>query len=212
MIELICKQCGSALRVSDENAGKQGRCPTCGHISRIPAPESAPAEGQESWTVQAAPDQWYPGKGEDADVAEIPLAADPMTKDDRPSPASRPPHIPAVSAGLVLTSFQGVCQVKFDVPTVIDALLIQTIASDLYALVDEQAQRRLVLDFSKVKLLSSQMLGVLINLQKKSAAIKGRLVLCGVRPELMKVFTIMKLEKVLTIVEDEGQAFAALGR
>jgi len=40
-IELTCSQCGRKLRVADDAAGKQARCPACNHISRVPMPAVA---------------------------------------------------------------------------------------------------------------------------------------------------------------------------
>jgi anti-sigma B factor antagonist len=106
---------------------------------------------------------------------------------------------------------QDVTVVEFQQPTLLDAPVIEGLARDLCALIDEQARRKILLDFRKVRLLSSQMLGVLITLQKKSAAIKGRIVLCGLRSDLQKIFTIMRLDKVLAIVPDESKAMELLG-
>jgi hypothetical protein len=38
-------ECGRSLRVKDELAGKQGRCPACGTLLRIPVPEP---EGEDA--------------------------------------------------------------------------------------------------------------------------------------------------------------------
>jgi uncharacterized RDD family membrane protein YckC len=35
-IELSCTQCGRALRVADDAAGKRARCPACGAVTQIP--------------------------------------------------------------------------------------------------------------------------------------------------------------------------------
>lgn len=36
-IELICQGCASKLRVPEEHAGKQARCPSCGAVTPVPA-------------------------------------------------------------------------------------------------------------------------------------------------------------------------------
>ncbi len=113
--------------------------------------------------------------------------------------------------GVVVTPYQEMAVVTFTANSILDGQLIEEIGRDLYALVDEQARRKLILDFNAVRMLSSQMLGVLITLKKKAAAIKGRVVLCSIRPDLLKVFTLTKLDKVLEIVKDEGEAMSALG-
>lgn len=41
-IEFRCHQCGKLLRVGDETAGKQAKCPSCGSIQAIPAASPAP--------------------------------------------------------------------------------------------------------------------------------------------------------------------------
>ncbi len=39
-IEFSCSQCSSILRVPDEHAGKQAKCPSCGAINTIPSGSS----------------------------------------------------------------------------------------------------------------------------------------------------------------------------
>ena len=41
-IEFRCHQCGKLLRVGDETAGKQAKCPSCGAVQMIPAASPAP--------------------------------------------------------------------------------------------------------------------------------------------------------------------------
>lgn len=110
------------------------------------------------------------------------------------------------ASGLVITQIKGVTVVNFRDSSILDGVEVDAIGQELYPLVDEKAVRKLVLDFSSVRFLSSQMLGVLLSLQKKIASIKGRMVICGLRAELFKVFKIMKLEKILTFAESEAKA------
>ena len=114
-------------------------------------------------------------------------------------------------SGLVVTQIRDVTVVNFRDSSILDTVAVETIGRELYPLVDERAARKLILDFSSVRFLSSQMLGVLISLQKKSAAIKGEVVICGLRKELQKVFKIMKLEKVLSFAESEDRALNSFG-
>ena len=122
-----------------------------------------------------------------------------------------PDRVKGMSAsGLVVSQIQGVTLVSFRVASILDGAVVEAIADELYGLVDQQAQRKLVLDFTSVQFLSSSMLGVLIALHKKSKAIKGRVILCGLRPQLLKIFNIMKLQKVLEFADDEQEAFKSL--
>jgi anti-sigma B factor antagonist len=112
---------------------------------------------------------------------------------------------------LVMYPIRDALIVVFSEPMVLDALQVQEIGDELYKLVDGRACRKLVLDLSKVQMLSSAALGVLINLKKKSDAIKGKVVLCGIRKEPMKVFQITHLNKVFDIKANEEEALAVFG-
>ena len=52
---------------------------------------------------------------------------------------------------------------------------------------------------------------LLVLLQKHAASTGGRRVLCGVAKELFEVFTIAKLEKLLTIREGAEAALGTFG-
>jgi anti-sigma B factor antagonist len=112
---------------------------------------------------------------------------------------------------LVMYPIRDALVVVFSEPMVLDALQVQEIGDELYKLVDGRACRKLILDLSKVQMLSSAALGVLINLKKKSDAIKGKVVLCGVRKEPMKVFQITHLNKVFDMKANEEEALAVFG-
>jgi anti-anti-sigma factor len=115
------------------------------------------------------------------------------------------------ASGLVVSRHQGVTVAGFRNAAVLDALAVEAIAAELYALVDERAERRLILDFDGVELLSSQMLGVLLSLHKKAGAIRGKVVVCGLRPRVRQVFKTMNLHKVLEVARDEQRALGRFG-
>ena len=117
----------------------------------------------------------------------------------------------AESSQLIIENLGGVAVVNFDTNNVLDALQIQKMGEELYRLVDEQDRRRLVLDFSRVQMLSSQAIGMLLNLRKKSQAIGGQVLLCGIRSDLMKVFTITQIDKLFKFFDTEKAALAEFG-
>lgn len=117
----------------------------------------------------------------------------------------------AASAGLLIHSIRDVTIVNFSDTTILDTLQVEEIGEQLYALVDQKACKRLVLDFSNVKLLSSSAIGVLITLRKKLDQIKGQVVLCSLRKDLSKVFKITRLDKMFTFCDNEEQALAVFG-
>lgn len=118
---------------------------------------------------------------------------------------------PPTDSGLVVLPIRDLSLVDFQHQSILDAPVIEAIGRQLYAMVDDLARKKIILDFSKVRFLSSQMLGVLITLYKKSKAIRGQVVLVGVRPEILKVFAIMKIDKLMPIVDTEGEAKKILG-
>lgn len=111
---------------------------------------------------------------------------------------------------LVISEYKGVTFVDFQSLSIIDAVLVQSISESLYELVDKKAIRRIVLDFTDVKFMSSQMVGVIVSLNNRAKAIGGIVTLCAMRPELRKVFQIMKLDKILDFAENEDEALKKL--
>ena len=109
---------------------------------------------------------------------------------------------------LVLSQLEDVTVVSFRSSSIIDGVAVEAIAKEVYALVDEKARRKIILDFEQVKFLSSSMLGVLVALQKKTKAIKGRFIIAGLRPDLHKVFKITKLDKILEFADSEQTAMS----
>ncbi len=117
----------------------------------------------------------------------------------------------AARANLLIQSIRDVTIVNFGDSSILDTLQIEQIGAELYDLVDNKNRKKLLLDFSKVRFLSSSALGVLITLQKKSAAIKGKVLLCALRKELMNVFKISCLDRLFEFFDDEEKALASLG-
>ncbi len=110
---------------------------------------------------------------------------------------------------LIVHSIQGVTVVDFGASTMLDAGIIDAIGQELYTLVDEKAAKRIALDFSKVRFLASQAVGVLITLRKKADAIGGEIAICAMREELKRVFKIMNLQKLFSFYPGEKEALAA---
>ena len=108
--------------------------------------------------------------------------------------------------GLVISEVYGVTNVLIEDMSLLDPVSIEAMGQQLYALVDAKARRKVVVDFHRVRHLSSQMIGVVIELHKKSKAIKGHVVLCGLTGDVRRGFTITRLDKLLNIAKDENDA------
>lgn len=116
-----------------------------------------------------------------------------------------------MAARLLIHPFRDVTVVNFQDASILDTVQVEQIGEELYGLVDAKNRKKLILDFTKVQFLSSSALGVLITLKKKCSAIKGEVVICGMRKELKKVFEITNLQKLFTFTDDEEKALARFG-
>jgi len=109
-------------------------------------------------------------------------------------------------SGLVVSQVLGVTVASLRKSSILDAAAVESIGRELYALIDAQARRKVVLDLRMVQFLSSTMLGVLVNAHKKAQAIKGRFIICGLREKLFEVFKITRLDKILEFADSEEEA------
>jgi len=97
--------------------------------------------------------------------------------------------------------------VEFRSPSLMDQIILEDIAKELYRLVEAEDRRKLILDFEKVEYLSSQAIGIILNLKKKLDELKNsKLVLCGVGPKLAELLRITRLDKILTIKPTQREA------
>lgn len=99
--------------------------------------------------------------------------------------------------------------VKFIDKKILDEANIQELGAELFALVEQDNRKLILLDFANVEFLSSAALGKLITLDRKVKTHKGKLKLCGIRPEILEVFQVTKLNKVFDIRKDDAEAIAA---
>ena len=71
---------------------------------------------------------------------------------------------------------------------------------------EKQDLRKIILEFTAVKFMSSQALGVLLKLKKAMDPVHGKIVIVGIRPELHKVFKITNLHKMFTFHDELDKA------
>jgi len=111
------------------------------------------------------------------------------------------------SQSLIMASRVGeVGVVSFLTSQVLDEMNVQQLGTELNNLVDKEYMIKMVINFSKIRFLSSAVLGKLIALNKKISAQKGRLVFCNINPDIMEVFRITRLDKLIPIYDDEDEA------
>jgi anti-anti-sigma factor len=91
----------------------------------------------------------------------------------------------------------------------IDTNQIERIGQQIIDLVSTADSPRVVISFAKVEYLSSTMLNALIAIEKTIKKKSGQLRLSNLHADLQKVFTIMKLNKVMKICETADEAVAS---
>ena len=112
---------------------------------------------------------------------------------------------------LLIQEIKDVTIATFYAPRILDRDHVDRIGEELCLWVEQRNRRKLVLDFTNVKLLSSAVLGVLMDLRGKSERIEGQIVLCGLRPALYKVFVVSKLERLFKFFDTEAKALHFFG-
>lgn len=102
----------------------------------------------------------------------------------------------------------GVTIARFLEKKILDEANIDALGREMFALVEEDGRRSIVLDFSLVEYLSSAALGKLITMHKKVDGAKGKLVLCNIQKDIMDVFKITQLNRVLVLAKDLDDALS----
>jgi anti-sigma B factor antagonist len=113
-------------------------------------------------------------------------------------------------ANLTIQERGEVVMVSFAQTRILDETTIRAIGTEFEKLtLEAAADRKLLLNFKGVDYMSSAMLGQIMRLSKKCKADKINLKLCSICPQVLEVFKITSLNKVLEIENDEATALAA---
>jgi anti-sigma B factor antagonist len=119
----------------------------------------------------------------------------------------------ALHKRIEVTSFRGsagdVGMVQFLDKKLMDLQLVQELSDELFALVEKEQRKNLLLNFANVEFLVSAVLNKLILLDKKVKTTGGKLLLCNVRPEIFDIFAVTRLTQIFQIKRTEQEALAA---
>jgi anti-sigma B factor antagonist len=111
-----------------------------------------------------------------------------------------------ITPPLSVVNVKDVRVVEFTNNKILDEANIADIGNTLNSLIDERAQPKLLLDFATVEHLSSAALGMLINVNKRVKEKNGQLRLANIKPQIMEVFLITKLDKLFRIYGTRNEA------
>jgi len=113
-------------------------------------------------------------------------------------------------ANLAIQERGDVVMVTFTQTRILDENTIRAIGSEFANLtLEAAADHKLLLNFAGVDFMSSAMLGQIVRLNKQCKNDNIKLKLCSICPQVLEVFTITKLDKLIDIAADEATALAA---
>lgn len=110
---------------------------------------------------------------------------------------------------LSVTREKDIRVIEFTNNRILDEANIAEIGNTLNALIDEVDNPKLLLDFGTVDHLSSAALGMLINANNRVRERSGQLRLTNIKPQILEVFVITKLNKLFKILPSRAEALAS---
>jgi anti-sigma B factor antagonist len=117
--------------------------------------------------------------------------------------------MPEASQRLNITDHKDVKVVDFVESKILDEANIADIGQQLTGLVEAKDRPKILLDFHRVDHLSSAALGMLINVNNRVKQQNGQLRLSNIKPQIMEVFEITKLNKLFKILPTRAEALAS---
>lgn len=87
---------------------------------------------------------------------------------------------------------------------------IAAIESSVMPLIEKTYGMNLIMNFSRVKFLTSSALGLLIRISKRSYENNGKLLLCNIEPKIYQIFEITRLDQVFSIFDTQAEALESL--
>ena len=112
-------------------------------------------------------------------------------------------------AQIVSQKNRGVVVIYINESKLLDERLIHEVGVALIAALNTVENEMLLVNFQGVRFMSSSMIGQIVTLYKQCKANKINLKLSNISDEIMEVFTLMNLHKLLTICADESDAMVA---
>lgn len=117
--------------------------------------------------------------------------------------------MPDSPAQLNVSEHKDVAVVEFLESKILDEMNIAEIGQSLSGLLDAKERPKLLLDFAAVDHLSSAALGMLININNRIKQKNGQLRLANIKPQIMEVFVITRLNRLFRISPTRPEALAS---
>jgi anti-sigma B factor antagonist len=111
-----------------------------------------------------------------------------------------------------ITTKSEIIVVYFTDGRVRDIPVVKQVGKELREAVPQAVHKKLLLSFRNVTYLPSIMISELIALKKACDAAKVELKFCDIRPNILEVFNITKLHKLIDIQTTEDRALKRFGK
>ncbi|MSR45233.1 MAG: STAS domain-containing protein [Phycisphaerales bacterium] len=111
-----------------------------------------------------------------------------------------------------VTDLDGVMRVEFVDRDILDEAAIRQISSELVRRIDAASAPFMLISFRGVEHLSSAALGTLITVNSLAKKRGGQLRLSDIKPSILEVFVITKLNKLFHISDTAERALEGFGR
>ena len=112
---------------------------------------------------------------------------------------------------MVVAKIGELATVRFTDKKIVDSANIEEMGTEMFSIVEKDHMKHVLLNFDGVEFMSSAALNKLILMDKKVKSVGGVLRLCNLKPEIMEVFTITRLNRVFDIRKTEDDALKAFG-
>jgi anti-sigma B factor antagonist len=116
------------------------------------------------------------------------------------------------SGHLIIQTYDRIVLVQVTKDRLLDPPVITAISTELAELLDRHAKPSIILDMAQVSYLSSAMVGKLIALYKAVVAAKGRLAIAGVKADLMPLFKITQVDRLIDFYPEAQKVIMAYKR
>jgi anti-anti-sigma factor len=101
---------------------------------------------------------------------------------------------------------------SFTLPAVLDSIDVDGLIESVLKELESRGAARWVVDLSQTEYLGSAMLGMFVNMREKIRRGGGALVLCGLSPDLVRIFKACCLERLFTIAKTRAEAIPLVKR
>jgi len=96
--------------------------------------------------------------------------------------------------------------ISFNVASLPSGPDLDQVAQQILELIETGQSRNIIMDFSGVKFFSSQTLGIILEARKKLSDSNGKVAICGIDPQLHRVFKITNLDKIFVFFQSVADA------